>query len=259
MVAIGSVDVRNPNPDGTISLDVPGLANVSKGGNWHANYLFQAADIIPYGNSAPKAENFNSYTWELDITEYAFTAGNHLGVILFSTDPIFCYLTLPGDSTEFTVNIGPGTYLSLPIIMPTVDFLGSDGDTVLATQSIFMREFINKAAVPTLDQKGAKILGWIDVETGGSFDFNTAITKSYRLMPKEVLANVLVSASVKKIPGNKNDLTITLTEVYTGGTKIVSTKTFSIDNNAAGYYDVGGYKVYVDTKGNDQIRACYVV
>ena len=39
----------------------------------------------------------------------------------------------------------------------------------------------------------------------------------------------------------------------------VITKTLKINNNAAGAYEVGGYKVYVDTKGNDQIRACYIV
>jgi hypothetical protein len=33
IVARGSVDVRNPNPEGTISLDVPALANPAKGGN----------------------------------------------------------------------------------------------------------------------------------------------------------------------------------------------------------------------------------
>jgi len=39
----------------------------------------------------------------------------------------------------------------------------------------------------------------------------------------------------------------------------ILSKTISIDNNAAGTYDVHGYKVYVDTKGNDQIRALYFV
>jgi hypothetical protein len=37
------------------------------------------------------------------------------------------------------------------------------------------------------------------------------------------------------------------------------TKAFSINNNAAGTYTVHEYKVYVDTKGNTQIRACYIV
>ena len=59
--------------------------------------------------------------------------------------------------------------------------------------------------------------------------------------------------------GNKNDLTITITERYSNGTTNTITMTFSINNNAAGTYNVAGYKVYVDTKGNDQIRECYIV
>jgi len=50
-----------------------------------------------------------------------------------------------------------------------------------------------------------------------------------------------------------------VTEFYSNGMTNVITATIKISNNAAGTYDVGGYKVYVDTKGNDQIRACYLV
>ena len=66
-------------------------------------------------------------------------------------------------------------------------------------------------------------------------------------------------ASVEKLNGNKNNLTITIIEDYAYGEIMEYTKTFSIDNNAAGTYAVGPYKVYVDTKGNTQIRACYIV
>ena len=114
IVAIGSVDIRNPNPDGTLSFQVPGLANIEKGGNWHANYLFQSADIVPYGTATPTAQNFNMYTWEMDITEYTFRAGNKLGLVIFGSDPLFTYR--PTDATEFTVNIGPRTFLQLPVI-----------------------------------------------------------------------------------------------------------------------------------------------
>jgi len=71
---------------------------------------------------------------------------------------------------------------------------------------------------------------------------------------------VVPSASVKKISGNQNELTITVDELYSDGSaKIVATTILKINNNAAGTYMVGDYKVYVDTKGNDQIRACYIV
>ena len=74
-----------------------------------------------------------------------------------------------------------------------------------------------------------------------------------------ILVSVDASAYVTKLNGNKNDLTITVTERYSDGSSDVITKTFSINNNAADTYNVGGYKVYVDTKGNDQIRDCRIV
>jgi len=77
--------------------------------------------------------------------------------------------------------------------------------------------------------------------------------------PPVTLVSATPSAYVTKLNGNKNDLTVTVTETYSDGTTEVFTKTFSINNNAAGTYDVGGCMVYVDTKGNTQIRECYIV
>jgi len=77
--------------------------------------------------------------------------------------------------------------------------------------------------------------------------------------PPVTLVSATPTAYVTNLNGNKNDLTVTITETYSDGSKEVFTKTFSINNNAAGSYDVGGYMVYVDTKGNTQIRECYIV
>ena len=70
------------------------------------------------------------------------------------------------------------------------------------------------------------------------------------------------SAVVEKINGNKNNLTVTVNETFYKDGELVFTrdltKTFSIDNNAADTYEVEGYKVYVDTKGNVQIRDCRI-
>ena len=76
--------------------------------------------------------------------------------------------------------------------------------------------------------------------------------------PKTVV-EAIPSAYVTQFPGNQNDLTITVKASYFDLTKEVLTKTFRINNNAAGTYAVGNIKVYVDTKGNTQIRACYIV
>ena len=67
------------------------------------------------------------------------------------------------------------------------------------------------------------------------------------------------SAFVTKLNGNMNDLTITVTELFSDGSTKKLTHTFSINNNSAGTYQVGNYNIYVDTKGNTQIRACYII
>lgn len=75
-----------------------------------------------------------------------------------------------------------------------------------------------------------------------------------------VLVSIVPGAVVEKIPGNKNNLTITIMGTFSdGSTKMIAEKTFVIDNNAIGVYEVGGYKIYVDTKGNIQIRDIHVV
>jgi len=76
---------------------------------------------------------------------------------------------------------------------------------------------------------------------------------------KPVIRELWLDASVYQYPGNKNDLTITVFEVWTDGVVFPVTQTITISNNAAGTYTVGPYKVYVNTKGNDQIRELYLV
>ena len=71
--------------------------------------------------------------------------------------------------------------------------------------------------------------------------------------------SVDAKASVTKRSGNRNDLTITVTTAMSDGSTIVSTETFSINDNAAGTYGVGTHQVYVDTKGDTQVRECRIV
>ena len=68
-----------------------------------------------------------------------------------------------------------------------------------------------------------------------------------------------VSAYVEKLTGNQNKLTITVTELYPDGTEKDITETFMINNNATDTYQVGGYRVFVDVKGNIQIRQAEIV
>jgi hypothetical protein len=79
------------------------------------------------------------------------------------------------------------------------------------------------------------------------------------VMFKAQAFEVIANAVVEKLNGNKNSLTITVTEVYDNHTVEYKPVTFSIDNNAADTYVVGPYIVYVDTKGNVQVRECKVL
>ena len=91
-------------------------------------------------------------------------------------------------------------------------------------------------------------------------DLLMPITREYPLLLAAELKvpSATPTASIKKLKGNKNELTITVTEKLVGGEINVYTETFTIHNNAAGTYTVGKYKVYVNTKGNGQIRQCYI-
>jgi hypothetical protein len=64
---------------------------------------------------------------------------------------------------------------------------------------------------------------------------------------------------VTKFADGKNDLTITVAELYSDGSENEAAETFSIYNNVADFYEVGEYTVYVNTKGNTQIREIYIV
>jgi len=71
--------------------------------------------------------------------------------------------------------------------------------------------------------------------------------------------DVAVSAAVLKSNGNKNELTVTITGHYGDLGFVIVTETILINNNAAGVYEIGSFRVYVDTKGNTQVREVYIV
>jgi hypothetical protein len=108
-------------------------------------------------------------------------------------------------------------------------------------------EFYNAEAEITISRQGSNHV-----------DTYVAAWATMGKTAEDIPVEPTVSAFVTKLNGNKNDLTITVIENPTGTPNEIK-KTFSINNNAAGTYQVGNYNVYVDTKGNDQIRACYII
>ena len=98
--------------------------------------------------------------------------------------------------------------------------------------------------------------GYIDPDSSNAF--LRALVKYAAIHADDTY--VEAEAFVTKLNGNKNELTITVLEFYSNGDiKNEYKKVFTIDNNAAGTYGVGPCKVYVDTKGNTQIRDCRIV
>lgn len=79
------------------------------------------------------------------------------------------------------------------------------------------------------------------------------------IAPPVTVISATPTAYVEKLKGSRNNLTITVREKYSDGSVIDIKKTFLIENNSKGTYEVGEYKVYVDTQGNTQIREIYIV
>jgi polyhydroxybutyrate depolymerase len=71
------------------------------------------------------------------------------------------------------------------------------------------------------------------------------------------LADETPSAYVRELPGDKNELTVSLAKVYGNGGEDVVSATFMIGKNADGVYRVDDYDIYVNTE-NAQVNACYI-
>ncbi|WP_158609390.1 M20/M25/M40 family metallo-hydrolase [Micromonospora musae] len=104
------------------------------------------------------------------------------------------------------------------------------------------------------------------IEQRGFFVFGDGQKNAEFSSPDAVyvtVANAVVdaepSAVVRKLKGSKNELTITVQQTHVNGSKSPVTATFTIHNNASGVYRVGDYQVYVETKGNTQVRKICIV
>ena|GEM_PF-5781876 len=140
--------------------------------------------------------------------------------------------------------------------MYTVTFMIDD--IKYSEEKVAYNNIVAEPATPEME--GYEFVRW--EINGEAYDFDTPVKGNFTLnaaWEKVIVVSAESSAFVTKLNGNKNDLTITIIEKMSNGTVNKTTKTFSIENNTAGIYNIDDYKVYVDTKGNDQIRACYIV
>ncbi|MCL2336324.1 MAG: InlB B-repeat-containing protein [Firmicutes bacterium] len=138
----------------------------------------------------------------------------------------------------------------------------SQGGSHVPQQIVADKNVAAKPADPV--RPGYTFAGWLLDNL--AYDFRAAVTSSFILNARwahadhaATIVNAVPSASINKLNGNKNDLTIKVTENLSDGTANVITKTFSVDNNVTDVYAVGIHNVYVEIKGGTQISACYIV
>jgi uncharacterized repeat protein (TIGR02543 family) len=148
------------------------------------------------------------------------------------------------------------------IMTCTISF---DVDGVITSQEVYRGKTAVRPENPEKD--GYTFDGWrVGSASGATYTFSSTVRRSFTLYaawvedPQEaVLVSTTPTAHVDKLNGNQNRLYITVIETYSDGTTETVEWDGLINNNAAGMYQVGGHKVYVDTKGNTQIRECYIV
>jgi len=194
---------------------------------------------------------FHDYSLHLQPAVHTAKAGNRL-VLILSTGNNSNVAYTGNNAFTFTVdNEFSNVQIPMPAIVHTVTFVDWDG-AVLAKQKVMNGE---AAGFPYDDptRDDWVFIGWD--EDFSEVVADLVVTAQY----DPTITSLKPSAFVTKYTGNKNGLTITVTEVWSDGALKPVTVTLMIDNNAAGTYSVGPYRVYVDTKGNTQIREIRVV
>jgi hypothetical protein len=179
--------------------------------------------------------------------------------------PQFTVVDVTSDSVTFTTYrtddlndiLDRYTVIKSEISQPeryTVQFVDFDG-AVLKEETVEKGESATAPADPV--REGYTFTGWD--EDFSCITDDLMVTAQYEKDETVTLVSATPSASVIKQNGNKNTLTITIVEVYSDASRVTIVESFTIDNNAADTYSVRDYRVYVDTKGNNQIRECVIV
>jgi uncharacterized repeat protein (TIGR02543 family) len=217
-----------PAPDQLYKLDVS-----AEDGGFATNVSgeYAAGDTVYLAAAAAEGYAFTGWTVEGDYADAFEDAA--------SAETIF---TMPAANAIVTANF---------VRVHIVTFVDWDGK-VLGKQSVV--DGTSAVAPDDPARIGYLFTGW-DVEFSNVTD-NLTVTAQYELIHIE---STEASAYVAKLIGKTNDLKITIIEHYNDDSTVVFSETISIKNNAAGTYEVGDYEVYVNTKGNIQIRECYIV
>ena len=136
-------------------------------------------------------------------------------------------------------------------------------DVPEGSKAVLYKDGISVASATFADSQAMISVKGSDVDAGANYAvvvYDGSEILGAKILPVVTVDSATPVATVEKLKGNQNRLTVNVTELYSdGSTKEAFTEEILISNNAAIVYKVGPYKVYVDTKGNDQIRECYIV
>lgn len=131
------------------------------------------------------------------------------------------------------------------------------------SKAMLVKDGVSVASTTFADGQALISVKGSDVDAGANYAvviYDGSEILGAKILPVVTVDSATPTAAVEKLKGNQNRLTVSVTESYSdGSTEEAFTEEILIKNNAADVYRVGPYKVYVNTKGNDQIRECYIV
>lgn len=142
-------------------------------------------------------------------------------------------------------------------------FCGNSKDVPDGSKAVLKKDGVSVASATFADGQAMISVNGSDVDAEANYAvvvYDGSEILGAVILPVVTVDSATPTATVERLKGNQNRLTIIVTESYAdGSTEEAFTEEILIKNNAADVYQVGPYQVYVDTKGNDQIRECYIV
>ncbi len=163
------------------------------------------------------------------------------------------------------------TSLGVEISLSTVESIVSERDADLpvtadvpdGSEAVLKKDGISVASATFADGQAVISAKGSDIDADANYAvvvYDGSEILGTVILPVVTVDSATPAATVERLNGSENSLTVVVTELYSdGSTEEAFTEEILIRNNAADVYQVGPYKVYVDTKGNDQIRECYIV
>jgi hypothetical protein len=245
LVTDDQTKLRSEITVGGYPVTIEGACLLSEANNIQA--VFMTYRSVPVLGGFPSALGTTEHLWQ---TQTALQTGLKDAVIL-PVEPLVDYVCeVRVDSITYESDGAPSTDVIVSIT--------SEANFVLSPEETgyFTFTAVGNSKPARYDDASIVEIGYY---IGDSVKVGSASQYITYMVEAPLLVSVTPEASVQQLNGNKNNLVITITELYDDDTLKVFTQTFSINSNAADTYTIGSYNVYVDTKGNTQIRACYLV